>query len=246
MFLWTRRMQLRQYCGKFYAGNIVHSTQNLQNVAKVILLPEKVFQNFIYTFRNQFTQPFVENLWQISTIFWLKIHKTLQKHTNFQKSNYPSKRSSGKVGCCCDNPHENFPREVNIFLLKTEYKYNHIMLRKFILLPLFLSVQRRHFWQNFRHFFDERPQIFGSESKKRWAEAETFQKLHFASMCCSWHVECSCNNPAETFALNIQKFLLNHRKKDPVFVEQDFFLKRFLWKNWLQLQPWFKNFSLDV
>ena len=133
-----------------------------------------------------------------------------------------------------------------LFCSKSEYKYNHIMLRKFFLLSLFLFVQRRHFRQNFRHFFDERPQIFGSESKKMCAEGETFQKLHFASMCSSWHVECRCNNPAETFALRVQKFLLNHRKKDPEFFEQEFFLKRFLWKNCLQLQPWFKNFSLDV
>ena len=93
-----------------------------------------------------------------------------------------------------------------LFCSKSEYKYNHIMLRKFILLSLFLCVQRRHFWQNFRHFFDERPQIFGSESKKMCAEGGTFQKLHFASMCCSWHVECRCNNPAETFALRVQIF----------------------------------------
>ena len=137
---------------------------------------------------------------------------------------------------------KTFRGKSKTFCSKSEYKYNHIMLRKFILLSLLLSIQRRHFWQNFRHFFDERPQIFGSECKKMCAEAETFQKMHFVSMCCSWHVECSCNNTAETFALNAEKFLLNHRKKGPVFVEQEFFLKRFLWKNWLQLQHWFRKF----
>ena len=137
---------------------------------------------------------------------------------------------------------KTFRGKSKTFRSKSEYKYNHIMLRKIILLSLLLSIQRRHFWQNFRHFSDERPQIFGSKFRKMCAEAETFQKLHFASICCSWHVEWSCNNPAETFALNVKKFLLNHRKKDPVFVEQDFFFKKFLWKNWLHLQHCFRKF----
>ena len=244
MFLWIRRMQLRQHCGKFSAGNIVYSTQNLQSVAKVILLPEKVFQISSTLLESSSHNLSLKICDRFPQSFGSKFIKLLKNTRSFRNQTIPPNVPLEASTAVATTLTESFRGKSILFCSKSEYKYNHIMLRKFVLLSLFLSVQRSHFWQNFRHFFDERPQIFGSESKKMCAEGETFQKLHFASLCCSWHVECSCNSPAETFALNVKKFLLNHRKKDPVFVEHEFFFKRFLWKNWLQLQHCFRiNFA---
>ena len=242
MFLWTRRMQLRQHYWKFFAGNIVYSTQNIQNVAKVFLLPKsgsKISSTPLESSSHNLSLKFCDKFPQS---FGSKIKKRLINTRIFRNQTIPPNVPLEASTAVATILTKTFRGKSKTFCSKSEYKYNHIMLRKFILLSLLLSIQRRHFWQNFRHFFEERPQIFGSERKKMCAEAETFQKIHFASMCCSWHVECSCDNSAETFALNAEKFLLNHRKKGPVFVEQEFFLKRFFWKNWLQLQHWFRKF----
>ena len=239
-------MQLRQHFGKFFAGNIVYSTQNLQNVAKVILLPEKVFQisstllessshNLSLKICDKFPQSFGSN-------FIKRLKNTRIFRNQTIPPNVPLEASTAVATTLT----KTFRGKSKTFCSKSQYKYNHIMLRKFILMSLLLSIQRRHFWQNFRHFLTKGRKFLAQNLEKCARKQKLFQKLHFASMCCLGHIECSWKNPAKTFTLNVQKILLNHRKKDPVFVEQEFFLKRFLWKNWLQLQHWFKNFSLDV
>ena len=172
-------MQLRQHFGKFFAGNIVYSTQNLQNVAKVILLPEKVFQisstllessshNLSLKICDKFPQSFGSN-------FIKRLKNTRIFRNQTIPPNVPLEASTAVATTLT----KTFRGKSKTFCSKSQYKYNHIMLRKFILLSLLLSIQRKHFWQNFRHFFDEGPQIFGSESKKTCAEAETFSKVTF-------------------------------------------------------------------
>ena len=166
----------------------------------------------------------------------LEVQRKLGKYMKFQKINFPPNVPLEASTAVATNLPKSFRGKSKTFLLKVRVQvrtyniakktsYSHCSSRH--VADLLYDKTSEIFMTKGRHFFR-------SGSEKNHRDKNFSQKLCFDSVCCSRHVECSCNHPAAPFAQNFVELLLNHRKMTFYFFENNLF-KKFLWKRRLQL-----------